>query len=639
MNKLARRLLLYLLFPMIGIGLIGSGCSKQDKVEPPDATLHLGIAGGPPQPLNPLLTDRSVSMELIKLVYNGLLKINGDMSYEPDLAQSWNISNDGLTYTFNLRKGVRFHDGAELTSADCAFTYALFKSYPAKAPRQSYFDSITGYQMPDKWTFRIILNKPFSLSITTMGIAILPEHCLSGKDAVGAVHEPPIEGAIRELPLLGTTSNPIGTGPFRFVEQTADNHIILERNPDYYEPVGAVHEPPIGGAIRELPLQGKPLSRIDAFGYDTQSQWLAGFMKGQTYVIYFLSGEQYEQVKRDPDVETHRSPYIWNYAVEYNLNHPLFKDKTVRQALAHGVNIPAIIQKIEGEAGITHPVPEGHPSQEGILPQVPSNKRGFRGVSDTSTGPFIPQTWWHNPAVKPLEYNPALAMQLLNSAGWQLNDKGILIRAIRELPLPKKVVGAVHEPPREDVEEFRFTLLVNPVVRQGKLMAMLLYQELFKLGIIVELQDLSAVPNTAQAGYDPAAVRAIHELPLPKEVVGAVHEPPKPGQAYLTVFCTMPDPAELEFDWRSQSTNRLYKLWPYANPIIDRLFDSGKRFSEIDQRRPIYQELQQRLYDDQPALFLYFFYNLGAVRKGFTGTEELFTPAMPFWTLKDWKAK
>jgi ABC-type transport system substrate-binding protein len=98
----------------------------------------------------------------------------------------------------------------------------------------------------------------------------------------------------------------------------------------------------------------------------------------------------------------------------------------------------------------------------------------------------------------------------------------------------------------------------------------------------------------------------------------------------------MQDPADLSLDWRSQEPHRVFKLWAYNNPVIDQLFDRGKRFSEIDQRRPIYQELHQRLYDDQPALFLYFFYNLGAVSNRFAGTDELFTPAMPFWTIKDW---
>ena len=568
MKTLARSLHFYTCVSLIIIiGLAYGGCGKQEAspkavpligiTKPADATLRLGLAGGPPQSLNPLLVDRSVSMELVKLLYNGLLKINAEMDYEPDLAESWSISADGLTYTFNLRKGVRFHDGVEFTSADCAFTYALFKSYPAKAPRQSYFDSITGYQTPDKYTFKIILNKPFSLSITAMGIAVLPKHLLASPQAV------PLIGTGQDIRTAPFNQHPVGTGPFRFKEWTTDNHIILERNTDYYENSNDGGNPP-------SEIRNSQLEIIDAFGYDTQSQWLAGFMRGETDVICFLPREQFEKVSRVSQFKTYRFPYVWTYAVEYDLTHPLFRDKAVRLALAHAVNCPAIIQKIESNSG------------------------------EPSTGPFIPQTWWHNPGVKPLEYNPALSLQLLNKLGWQPNKQGILER---------------------DGQEFRFTMLVNPVVREGKLMAMLLYQELFKLGIRLELQE-----------YD----RASGVVPLPD------------AAAYLTVFCTMSDPAELAFDWQdhsqsrtyaghSQSGTKLYKLWPYTNPEIDRLFDQGKRFSGIAQRRPIYQQLHQALYDDQPALFLYFHYNLGAVNNRFADTDKLFSPAMPFWTIKDWK--
>ena len=520
-------------------------CGKQEEIKTSGATLRLASAGGPPQSLNPLLIDRSISVALLQLVYNSLVKMDYEMKPIPDLANSWNISEDGLTYTFNLRPNVRFHDGVELTSADVAFTYDLIRHSQIQSPRRSYFDSVERWETPDKYTFRIILKTAFGLTITSLTEPILPKHLLEGQD-------------------IKTTKfnyHPVGTGPFRFKEWTADNRIILERNQDYYEDFTA--EAQRVPRMLSGRLGGEYIDRIEARGYDTQNQLFTAFMKGETDLIFYLSTEQFETISRDQQAKTYSFPYVWTYAIEYNLEHPLVKDKTIRTALAYAINIPEMIKNID------------------------------KGYGAVSTGPFIPQTWWHNPAVKPLGYNPARAQEMLASAGWRLNKQGVL---------------------EKDGREFRFKLLVNEESRDNKYMAMLIYNDLFRIGVRPELVSF----------YYPSYAKG--ESTIPEDAA-----------AYLTGHCIMADPADLNVYWDSRHRDPRAKLWGYDNIEVKHLFDVGGTRIQLEERRPVYQRLHKMLYNDQPALFLYFPYNLAAIRKGFTNTDRLFSPAMPFWTIKDWK--
>jgi peptide/nickel transport system substrate-binding protein len=518
-----------------------AGCGEKPQPKPEIKTLRLGSAGGPPQTLFPLAVDSTVSMALLQLVYNGLLKMNEEMSLIPDLAESWAISGDGLAYTFHLRPNVRFHDGTELTAADVAFTYKLMKETPSF--RQTCFSTIDRIELPDKYTIKVILSQPYGISVTALIEPILPKHLLEHADM--------------------TTSEfnhkPIGTGPFIVKEWTTDNTIVLEKNTNYYED-GPASRPTTHDAQRTTP--NARLARIEARGYETSSELFTALMKDQTDLAFFLSQEQFGKVKDDDQFSAYQFPYIMTYAMEYNLGHPLFTDKTVRTALAHAINIPAMIKQIDG------------------------------GYGAASTGPFIPQSWWYNPEVRPLEYDPARTQELLASAGWELNERNVL---------------------EKDGREFRFKVLVNRELRTPKQLGMLLYQDLFPLGIRVELADFSPVDY------------AEGKVKLPED-----------AGAYLTYFYTMPDPAELKMYWDSREREPLRKLWPYENNEINNLFDLGRPTNQTSQRRPVYQQLHRILYDDQPALFMYSFYNLSAVRNGFGNTDKLFTPAMPFWTIKDW---
>ena len=181
-------------------------------------TLVWGVAYKPTI-INPILTTQSVSASLQDLIFNQLIRLNAKGEIEPDLAQSWEISDDGLIYTFHLRKGVKFHDGVECTAEDVKFTFDKIIDPQINSPFRPPFQLVKEFKAIDKYTFEVVLNKPSTPFIYNLIRPIAPKHLLENRD------------------LKNTAFNfqPIGTGPFKFKSWSKDDQIILEYNPDYYE--------------------------------------------------------------------------------------------------------------------------------------------------------------------------------------------------------------------------------------------------------------------------------------------------------------------------------------------------------------------------------------------------------------------
>ena len=171
------------------------------------------------QHLIPPLASDSASHEIACLVYNGLVKYNGDLKLVGDLAESWEISPDGLTITFHLRRGVRWHDGAPFTAQDVLFTYQLMVDPKTPTAYSGDYKQVQTAEALDDYTFRVTYPKPFAPALGSWGLAILPKHLLAGQD-------------ITSSPLA---RHPIGTGPYKFLSWKTQDRINLTYNPDYFE--------------------------------------------------------------------------------------------------------------------------------------------------------------------------------------------------------------------------------------------------------------------------------------------------------------------------------------------------------------------------------------------------------------------
>ncbi|MFH1772499.1 MAG: ABC transporter substrate-binding protein [Candidatus Omnitrophota bacterium] len=287
-----------------------------------------------PTIINPILTTQSISMGVINLIFNGLVRINSKGEIEPDLAQSWDISQDGLVYTFHLREGIKFHDGRECTAYDVKFTYDKIVDPDINSPFKSFYQLVREFKAVDKLTFQAALRKPLFSFIYRFTREIVPKHILENKD----------------LSRCAFNYHPIGTGPFKFKEWKQDGRIVLDYNPDYYE--------------------GRPyLDRVIAKTYtDSRNLW-AALMRGEVDFVLYIGRQDYEIVRDDPAFKAYNYFFDFYYTLIYNLNDPVLADKRVRYALAYGIDRKELIEKVAFGYGLECNGPF-YPDSLGFNPDV-----------------------------------------------------------------------------------------------------------------------------------------------------------------------------------------------------------------------------------------------------------------------------
>ncbi|MBX2885480.1 MAG: ABC transporter substrate-binding protein [Granulosicoccus sp.] len=174
-----------------------------------------------PPSLAPYLSTSGPIGLVAPKIYQGLLDYDLDLNIVPELAESYEISDDGLTVTFNLQKGVTWHDGEPFTSADVQFTIMeVLKKFHPRGPNS--FKEVSEIETPDEHTAIFKLSSPAPYMMRAFAgyeSPIVPKHLLEGKD-------------IREAELA---NNPVGTGPFKFVEWKKGQYIRLDKNENYWK--------------------------------------------------------------------------------------------------------------------------------------------------------------------------------------------------------------------------------------------------------------------------------------------------------------------------------------------------------------------------------------------------------------------
>ncbi len=315
--------------------------------------------------LIPPLASDAPSHEIAGLVYNGLLKYDGDLNLVGDLAESWQVSEDGLVITFKLRRGVKWHDGAPFTAHDVMFTYRVMVDPQTPTAYGEDYKQVKKAEVVDDFTFRVTYPKPFAPALGSWaGLKILPRHLLEGQD-------------ITQSPLA---RRPVGTGPFKFEEWSAGDKIILSYNPDYFE-----GRPYLNGYVYVVkPDQATIFLELKAGNIDRLSLTPLQYERQTAYAKFQKLFNKYKYVA-----------FAYTY-LGYNLEDPRFADRRVRQALTHAINKQEIV--------------------DGVL----------LGLGQAATGPYKPGTWFYNPDVPRFPYDPEKAKALLAKVGWRPNSQGIL---------------------------------------------------------------------------------------------------------------------------------------------------------------------------------------------------------------------
>jgi peptide/nickel transport system substrate-binding protein len=359
-------------FFLVALAILAAGCGapQADKeyggpdTGPTYGDLLIDSSIGDASTLIPPLASDASSHSVAALIYNGLVKYDGDLNLVGDLAESWEISPNGLVITFKLRRGVKWHDGAPFTAHDVMFTYRVMVDPQTPTAYGEDYKQVKKAEVLDDYMFRVTYPKPFAPALGSWTLAILPRHLLEGRD-------------ITESPLA---RQPVGTGPFKFEEWRAGDKIVLSYNPDYFE-----GRPYLNGYLYVVkPDLATMFLELKAGNIDRMGLTPLQYERQTAYAKFQRLFNKYKYVS-----------FSYTY-LGYNLEDPRFADRRVRQALTHAINRQEIV--------------------EGVL----------LGLGQEATGPYKPGTWFYNPDVPRFPYDPQKAKALLAEAGWRPNSQGIL---------------------------------------------------------------------------------------------------------------------------------------------------------------------------------------------------------------------
>lgn len=303
--------------------------------------------------------------EVIAQLFNTLVRpVPGGTDVEPDLATSWSISPDGLVWTFKLRQGVTFHDGTPWNAEAAKINFDRWADpknpYHKAGPSDfEYFgdflaDTFQGTRAVDPETFQIMLKEPnapllYNLSINSFAFASPASMKMYGGDGIGL--------------------NPVGTGPYKFVEWVRDDHITMVANLSFFR--------------KGLPKTPRIIYRVIK---DNAARFLA-LKSGEIHALENPNPDDAKLASGDPNLKVGQRPSFDTGYLQFNMFDPLFKDRRLRQAVALAINKKAIVDGLYGGNG---------------------------EVADQLMPPVM---WGRSSNVKAYPYDPARAKQLLAEAG------------------------------------------------------------------------------------------------------------------------------------------------------------------------------------------------------------------------------
>lgn len=319
-----------------------------------------------PGTMNPIMMSSTAEVIMGRLLFDGLTILDPE-TFEPlpHLAKSWDVSEDGLEWTFHLNDNIYWHDGVQFTSDDVKFTFDMVLDPEVGAPARANFLLVESVDTPDPLTAVINLSSPWAAmpNFLSNRIQMAPKHLLEGEDQDRFVEY--------------NKFNPVGTGPYKMVRNEVADYIELEGFDDYF--------------------LGKP---------DIDRLFVKVLPDGNTQIAQLRTGEldfiqlEYPQLNAIQNVRGIRietgDRSLW-YALHLNNQHELFNDPVVRRAIAHAIDRDLLIDAV------------------------------LMGYAVPATGPIIPAIEpYYTDDVATYDYDPEKALELLAEAGWEPGPGGVL---------------------------------------------------------------------------------------------------------------------------------------------------------------------------------------------------------------------
>ena len=326
--------------------------------------------------LNPMLDwNNSADRDINRLIFSGLMRFDSRGLPQPDLADSWAATPDGMIYNFSLRQNAFWHDGQPVTSDDVIFTIELIKSTGSLFPQdiKDLWSQIEVKRLDDK-TIQFKLAEPFAPFLDYVTFGILPKHLLETIPA-------------DQLANAEFNLQPVGSGPYKFDRLLTSGGqitgVVLAANADYYI------QPPF---IEQVVFRFYPNS---AAAFDAYNQ-------GEVLGVSQLTNDTLEQALRESTLSVYSSRLPQMGLVFLNLNDPsvlFLQSEKVRRALLFGVNRNVIVSHI------------------------------LNGQAIIADGPILPGSWAHYEDIEKFEYDPDAATALLKADGYVIPAGGGDVRA------------------------------------------------------------------------------------------------------------------------------------------------------------------------------------------------------------------
>jgi peptide/nickel transport system substrate-binding protein len=476
--------------------------------EPGRQTLVVALSQAPTS-LDPADHRDRQSETVIRNMFDGLVTRDTRSGVHDELAESMTWLDD-TTLEVKLRQDVKFHDGTDMTADDVVFTFnriiqenAIEYPEPHTSPRKGLIAPLESVEKVDDYTVKFNFSGVWPPAMQLL------------------VHQQIVPKAyLEQVGTEGFVAQPIGTGPFKFVEGRLDDQIVMERFQDYYG--GAPDLEPVGPACVE-----RAIFRV----IPEASTRVAALLAGEVDIIQSVPSELIDTLSQTPGIQVKTAPGTQPQWLQLNVTNPLFEDVRARQAMNYAVDKDLIIEAVYGGRAV--PLP----------------------------GPLSPFNNFVNKDLQPYAYDPEKALELLNEVGWADTDAdGILDK---------------------NGQPFAFTIDTLEDWRPLAEAVATMYREI---------------------GID-ATVR-FWEYSVVKDQLLACER-----QAFLDDWGDSAfDPVgHFEAKWHTYVEGQPYgrgNFMCYSNARVDELIKAGETEADPVERQKIYDEAQQIVYDEAPAVFL-----------------------------------
>ena len=473
-----------------------------------EQTLVVALAQAPVA-LDPADHRSRETETVLRNLFDGLVTRDTRSGVHLELAEAMNWI-DETTLAVTLRQGVKFHNGQEMTADDVVYTFtriiqenAIEHPEPHTSPRKGLIAPLTAVEKIDDSTVHLIFNGVWPPAMQLL------------------VHQQIVpQGYLEEVGTAGFVAQPIGTGPFHFVEGQLDDQIVLERFADYWG--GAPDLEPVGAACLD-----RAIFRV----IPEASTRVAALLAGEVDIIQAVPADLIDRLTQTAGIQVKTAPGTQPKWLELNVTAPPFDEVTVRQALNYAIDKDLLIEAVYG------------------------------GRAVALAGPLSPYNNFVNEALTPYPYDPERAAELLAAAGWMDSDNdGILDKAGQPFvftidtleewrPLAEAVAGMVREIGIDANVRFWEYSVISPQ--------------------LLACERQAYLDDWGDSAFDPVG--------------------------------------HFEAKWHTWVEGQPYgrgNFSCYSNARVDELIKAGETAADASQRQTLYDEAQQLIYDEAPAVFL-----------------------------------